>query len=407
MGLLVELLLELPDSPTRSRSAAGSTSTRSRSQPLRVQMLSTSIVGGGAEAQVQLIARELVNRDYGVSIVSVCDPGVPESEFLPQGASFFNLGLQRGSWDVRALWKYYRVLRAVQPDVVHSHMIHANLLARASRLFARIPVQISTAHNYSEESRWRNLAYRVTDPLCDLTTTVCARCVDSFVAAGAVPKRRVKYVPNGLPVGSLDVPPDTRERLRRELGVGAGAFLWLAVGRLEEVKDYSNMIKAVAELSNRGSKSDFHVVLAGDGTLRDYLTAQLKEYRMEKSFKLLGLRSDVPSLMAAADGFLLSSRSEGLPMVLLEAAAARLPAVATDVGGNSDIIHNGETGFIVRPKDPMALARAMEDLISMGPEARAAMGERARQLVERNFGVGSVVDTWEQIYEGLITRRRK
>jgi glycosyltransferase involved in cell wall biosynthesis len=123
---------------------------------------------------------------------------------------------------------------------------------------------------------------------------------------------------------------------------------------------------------------------------------------LEGRVHFLGVRRDVPQLMAAADGYLLSSAWEGMPVVLLEAAAVGLPVVATRVGGVAEVVEDGVSGFLVPPGDPTALAQAMEKIEALTPEQRRAMGARGRALVEQRYSTGSVVDMWERLYSGLL-----
>jgi glycosyltransferase involved in cell wall biosynthesis len=120
--------------------------------------------------------------------------------------------------------------------------------------------------------------------------------------------------------------------------------------------------------------------------------------------KFLGTRRDIPALMDAADAYVMSSAWEGLPMVLLEAAASGLPIVATDVGGNSEVVIDGKTGFLVPPKDPDALAQAMLRLMGLPPEEHRRMGAVARQHIEANYSLDHVVDQWEALYTELLER---
>lgn len=363
---------------------------------------------GGAEVQVFLLAAELKRRGHDVTLVSMRDAEAFEDELNQLGIPVHSLGMQRGVGDPTALFRLARLVRSSRPDVVHSHMVHANLLARLVRLFAPMPVQISTAHNYSEGARWREIAYRLTDPLCDLTTNVCQACVEHFVDVGASPKARIRYMPNGLDVEKFQARPGAREAKRQELGIADGTTLWLAVGRLEEQKDYPNLIEAVRQLTTDEDVMPFTVIVAGEGTVHEELDGLTRAANLDPTrFRLLGSRTDVVDLMAAADAYVMSSAWEGLPMVLLEAGASRLPAVVTDVGGNREVVADGGTGFVVPPHDPGALANAMRRLMQLGDAELRAMGDNARLNIEASFGLAGVVDQWEEIYRDLLERRGK
>src|SRR5690606_21010209 len=132
-----------------------------------------------------------------------------------------------------------------RPDVVHAHMVHANLLTRIGRLFAPVPVLISTAHSANEGARWRAVAYRFTDRLTEETTNVSDAAVRRSIEWGAVPATRIRFMPNGIDLSRFRRDGESRAQYRRALDLD-GRFAWLAVGRFEEPKDYPSMVEAFA-----------------------------------------------------------------------------------------------------------------------------------------------------------------
>ena len=359
--------------------------------------------GGGAETQVYLLARGLRRLGHTVAVVSMIDPERFGPELAAAGVELTSLGMSVGVPDPRGLFALARYVRRWRPDVVHSHMVHANLLARLTRLVAPMPVQISTAHSLNEGSRWREIAYRITDPLCTLTTNVCRACVERYVRVGATPRRKIRYLPNGLELGPFTQDRGGREALRRSLGVG-DAFVWLAAGRIEVKKDYPTLLRAVQRAP---ATPPFVVLVAGRGPDGEAVEALARELGVHGTkVRFLGFRSDVAELMRAADGFLMSSVIEGLPMALLEAGTSRLPAVATDVGGTSEVIESEVSGLLVPARDPDALGAAMGRLMAMPPEALEGWGQAARRHVEGAFEMGHIVERWEALYLELLGTRR-
>jgi len=274
-------------------------------------------------------------------------------------------------------------------------MFHANLLARLMRLAFPAPLIVSTLHSMAESrrdssgTRLRDWLYRATDPLADRTVAVCQAVAERHVASGAVGRGKLRVIPNGVDTGRFRPDAARRDRLRGEFGAG-GEFVWLAAGRLMWKKDYPTMLRAAARLR------ECFLFIAGAGPLEPELAALARELRVRAHF--LGPREDVPALMNAADGLVLSSVVEGLPMVLLEAASSGLPCVATDAGGARDAVGDGETGFLAAPGDPEALASAMARLVELPGAARREMGRAARDLALARFDMGSVTSQWEELY---------
>ena len=255
--------------------------------------------------------------------------GSMTGQFHEAGIQMHELGVQRGIPDSRAILRLRNIIRKFRPDVVHSHMVHANLLARITRMICPMQVLISTAHNMTEGRRWTEIAYRVTSSLGDLTTIICNAAAERYVRVGSVPPGRLKVVVNGLPVEQFRPDTNSRDQIRRQIGI-QDEFVWLAVGRFEPPKDYANLINAIAQVRSNRSL----LLIAGDGPLRPDIEKLACELKVSSRIRFLGIRKDVSALMAAADGYVMCSAWEGLPMVLLEAVAWGLLMPATNVGGS-------------------------------------------------------------------------
>lgn len=366
---------------------------------MKVLFLITGLAYGGAETQLVQLATRLKERGWEVGVISMLPPEAYVRELEVAAIPVFSLGMRRGVPDLRALFRLARIVRRERPCVFHSHMVHANLLARVCRPIASVPVLVCTAHNIWEGSRWREWAYRLTDPFCDLTTQVSDAGLERYVRIGAVPARKIRFVPNGVDTNRFRPDIKARAYLRDSLGLRS-EFIWLAVGRLEQAKDYPNMIRAFAKVHQLRRESRLFIV--GQGSLRAEMERLAAELGLGNVVNFLGVRRDIPELMNAADAYVMSSAWEGMPLVLLEAAAVGLPVVATDVGGNREIVLDGKTGLLVPPKDPDALAGAMLRVMTLSPGARAAMGQAARSHIEAHYSLDRVTDEWEALYTTLL-----
>lgn len=341
-----------------------------------------------------------MSRGWEPKVVSMTSGGPLQADFESLGIPVFTLDMRRGVPDPRGIVRLVHLLRRDCPAVLHTHMVHANLLGRICRAFAPVPVVVSTAHNMNEGGRWREWAYRATDSLADLTTNVSEAAAARYIRIGAVPARKLKMVPNGVQLEDFRPNAGSRATLRAEIGMGH-QFVWLAVGRLDTPKDYPNLLTAMARL-----RKEHHVLLiAGDGPLRQPIERLAVELGISEKVRFLSIRKDIPQLMAAADAYVMSSAWEGLPMVLLEAAASALPIVTTAVGGNNEIVHDEVNGFLVPASNSEALAGAMQRMEHLPSESRLSMGLAGRDHVAKHYSLSAVVDQWEEIYRSLLARK--
>ncbi len=298
-------------------------------------MVITSLQIGGAETQVVTLAQRLQARGWEVAVVSLLAPGGHAASLAKSAIPVHSLEMKRGIPDPRAALRLARIVRTYQPDIVHSHMVHANLLARCTRLITAMPALICTAHNTRETSErggptwYKERLYGITGKLADETTIICRAGWDHYVATGAAAPDRLQIVPNGIDCQRFSPNSETRTAARLELGIGGDEFVWLAAARLVPQKDFPNLLRAFAPLA--GGK--WKLLIAWDGPLKQQLEGLAKQLGLAEKVSFLGVRRDIPVLHNAADAFVLSSELEGLPLSVLEASASGLPSVVTDVGG--------------------------------------------------------------------------
>lgn len=366
---------------------------------MRIAYVLPSLGVGGAERQVAELAERMAARGHAVRLLLLL-PRQPEE--WPVRVDRVYIGMSKGLASfVAGLARSRRELRAFQPELIHSHVFPANIAARLLRLVGSAPV-ISTVHNVYEGAWPRMLAYRLTDPLCAWTTAVSEAAADRYVRLKAVPARKCSVIVNGINTAEFVPDPARRTRMREQMVVD-GEFIWLAAGRITQAKDYPNLLQAFAQV--RAASAEARLWIAGEsaeatsGSLR-VLAAKLG---IEDSVRWLGLRRDLPDLLDAADGFVLASAWEGMPLVVGEAMAMEKLVLATDVGGVRELV--GVDGRIVPSKSPDALAKAMLDLMRSTPEARASLGHAARERIQDHFSIDARVDEWEAFYQRMLARK--
>jgi len=356
---------------------------------------------GGAESQVYDLACSFHARGWRVGVVSMRRVHKQYRPLRAAGVKVICLHMSKGVPDPRALVRLARFYRRWRPDVVHSHMVHANLLARLARSLSPVPMLISTMHNQDEGAQWRYFAYRLTDRFSELTTNVSRLAVEEAVRRHAVPSNKVRLMRNGIRTERFARDPDARASMRSSLALG-DSFTWLTVGRFVEAKRHSDLLAAIAII--RKQVPSVRLLIVGEGPLRPETERQIDAMDLHRNVSLLGFREDVPALMQAADAFVMSSAWEGLPLAMLEASASSLPIVATDVGGSGDVVEDGKSGFLMPVGEPASLAEAMLRIMRLPKEERISMGDLARGLTVSKFDLQKVADEWEAVYRSGLAR---
>ncbi len=373
----------------------------------------------GAERQTMLLAAGLRRRGWRVTLVTLSGTGASQAARLrAAGVDFLSLGMRKGLADPRGWWRFQRWLRRERPDVIHAHLPHAAWFARGSRLALRLfngpvflhacavpvaPVLIDTLHSSATGGIGRRLGYRSSRWLPDCVTAVSRAAAEAHLRAGMVSPARLEVAPNGVDAETFRQDPHLRAAARADLGAKPEMeqeFLWLAAGRLEPVKDYPTLLQAMTSVPEPS-----RLLIAGSGPLEAELRALAGRLGLGERVRFLGFCGDMARWMQAADGFVLASRREGLPMALLEAAAAGLPAVATDIPGAREAVADGQTGRLAAPGDPAALAAAMKTIMELPGAERAAMSAHARRRAVQQFGIETVLDRWERLYAETMAAR--
>lgn len=355
---------------------------------------------GGAERQVMVLAVGMRRRGWRVTVVALAGTGgASVAELKDAGVDFLCLAMRKGLADPRGWTRFIAWLRRHKPEIVHAHLPHAAWLVRWARLLAPVPVVIDTLHSTSTGGAGRHLGYRLSRRLPDRVTAVSQSVADSHASARMARSATLTVLPNGVDVQEWQPDERVRAEMRRELGLG-DEFLWLAVGRLNMVKDYPTLLKAMVAVPRPA-----RLVIVGAGPLLNNLARVTSHLDLQERVRFFGFEPRVKRWFQAADGFVHSSRWEGLPMALLEAGACSLPTVATDVPGSREIVVDGETGTLVPPADASALAWAMTAMMRTPAEERRRMGARARQRVMEQFSLASSFERWEELYWALLSRK--
>ncbi|MDQ7857872.1 MAG: glycosyltransferase [Armatimonadota bacterium] len=389
---------------------------RARSGRPRVLELITLSEWGGAQACVFTLARGL-RQDYDVTVA--CAPGGPlVARLRAEGIAVVEIPtLVRAPSpfaDLRTLLWLAAWMRRERFHIVHCHSTKAGLLGRFAARLAGVPAILFTVHGWPFAGWWHPV-HRAVVALAEraaarLSTAMICVCVHDHRVAlqmRIAPPDRLVVIPNGVDpapflAASDDSPADPDADVGQEAAGPAGrALTAVAVGRLTEQKDPGTLLDAWRRVGGP------HVLLlVGDGPLRADLEARCRAAGLAGRVVLTGVRDDVPAVLRRADVFVLASRWEGLPLAIIEAMMSGLPIVATTVGGVPEVVVEGETGLLVSPQDPEALARALERLLGDGA-LRHRMGAAGRQRALREFAADRMLRQTAMLYARVLDASRR
>ncbi|HET59818.1 MAG TPA: glycosyltransferase [Chloroflexi bacterium] len=379
-------------------------------QATRLLLLVTQLERAGAQKVALMQARYFHQRGYKVTLCFFYDKYSLMEELSqqeafsivdleaksPQGSLIFN-----ALCTLRAMWRLYRLLHREQIQVVETLTHYSNILGIVVAWLARVPVRVSSQRNtLSEFPRWFLAidAGLVNSPLVDKMVMVSEQTRDFCVNIQRMKSEKLIVIPNGIDLTDFDVTRWSSEdlkMLRESLSIPLDAIVLITVGRLHPQKGHHYLIQAASTILSDYPQAVF--LWVGDGGLRSELNQAIERAGIGGAFRLLGVRCDVPQLLALSTLFVLPSISEGMPNVVLEAMASGLPVVATAVDGTNSLVVAGQTGLLVPPRDSTELANAILELLA-DPERLQEMGEKAYERVRVQFS-GEVMC---QRYEAAI-----
>lgn len=378
---------------------------------IRVTHIITDLAPGGAELSLYRILSEMDSAHFDNEVISLTDLGALASKIRLAGVPVRALGMKRGIPNPLSLVLLRQWIRESNPHVVQTWMYHANLIgALAARLAGDIPV-VWGIHQADLDPELNKVLTLWTAQGCASISRWIPRCV-VFVSQASLhlhtqvgyAARRMEVIPCGFDVHEFKPDPAARHALRRELGIAEDALVVGMASRFHLQKDHHNFIQAAVRL--RAVIPEAHFVLCGRGVTREnlQLVQWIAKAGMQECCHLLGEREDMRRLFSAMDLATSSSVSEAFPLAVGEAMACGTPCVVTNVGDSALLV--GDTGKVVAPRDPVALAEAWRELIQAGPEVRWRLGMAARRRVQRHFALPTVAKRYEAIYAQLAGEKQ-
>lgn len=375
---------------------------------VRLIFIITNLATGGAETMLLKLLQHLDRSRFNPTVISLMGIGEIGPRIKELGVPVHSLGMRReGIPNTLAALRLSRLLRQIQPDIVHTWMYHADLLGGLAARWAGCRrviwcirhSNLSPSENKPSTLKVVRLCARLSRSIPAQIISCSSRAKEVHAAIG-YQARKLHVIPNGFELDRFVPDAAARASVRAELGLPADAPLVGLIARYDPQKNHAGFVQAAAWVAAQMPQVNF--VLAGkdvDGA-NAVLQGAIAQHGLQSRMHLLGRRDDVPRLMAALDVLASSSHGEAFPNVLGEAMACGVPCVVTDVGDSAEIV--GRTGCVVAAGDMAGLARGLVQVLQLPAAEKAALGQQARTRVAENYEIGHVAGLYQAFYERVL-----
>jgi glycosyltransferase involved in cell wall biosynthesis len=374
---------------------------------MKIIFIITGLNTGGAESMLLKLLEHLPSCFF-IQVISLTNIGPIGKKIQMLGIPVIALGMLRGIPDPFAVLRLVRIFKEEKPDIVHTWMYHADLIGGLAARIASVSILIWNIRHSNFAKDNTKLSTRLVAYICAQLSPVLPYCIqccsaiarDIHIKLGYSPQKFV-VIPNGFDLDRFQPDPQARESVRKELGICSDTSLIGLIARFDYQKNHLGFIDAIRILHQE--RPDVNFLLAGKDIDKhnNVLRTAINQAGVNHVTHLLGLREDIPRLMASLDILVsASSFGEAFPNVLGEAMACEVPCVVTDVGDSAYII--GECGRIIMAGDMPGLARAIYELLSLTKEELSQLGKKARNRVSENFEINHITNIYISMYENLF-----
>jgi len=365
---------------------------------LRIAQVVLSLEMGGLEVLVFQLAKALTEAGHDCVIFCLDAPGILAAEARKSGIEVVVLNRRQAIVDFSVLLELHKQFRQGGFNIVHTHNIEAMFYGAVAASFSKKTSVIHTQHGiptpFGFKQRIRaKFSTLFIDRLIGVSKDVSSYLQRKHLGAT---RHQIGTVLNGIDTLRFKPDPDLKLQSREAMSISVSGFVLICVARLSEVKNHKRLLTIFNE--TRKEFPDTTLLLVGDGPMREEIKKTITDLDLGKQVRLLGEVLDVKSLLAAADVFVLASDSEGISVSILEAMSTGLVPVVTQVGGNSEIVSNGNNGYCIPKEDIEGFSASLVSL-ARDPDMREKFSSRARKSVENHFSLSSMVSSYQRIYQ--------
>ncbi len=365
---------------------------------IRVCYVIPTLSVGGTERQLLHLIRGLVH-EHEITVVCTSHDGALAGDVRRLGAMVHVLDLW-GGWDPRGFSKLRQLFRRHRPDILHTFLFGFDLAANRAARETGVPVVISSRREIADWRKKRHLRVQgKANSLVDMVVTNSQAVADYTAKTEGLESERLRVIPNGCEADAF-VSQSDPDQLRIRFRIPPKARLVGMVANFSPVKDHRLFLATAKELIKRRGK-DIHFLLVGSGPLRKDIERLIHSARLEHHFTRVASLDEIRDLYRIMEVSVLCSRLEGFPNVLLEAMAARVPVVASAVGGIPELLDNGTMGHLVTQHEPGAFADVIERVLDQ-PEETKELCERAAAYVRERYTVSAMVEAHRELYHKLL-----
>ncbi len=365
----------------------------------RITYLITDLDIGGAENSLHQLVTHLNPQKFSPLVCSLSGEGKIADKLRDKGIEVVCLGA-KSKFDITVLFKLVNLLRHQKPDILHTYLFHANFVGRIAGRLAGISIIISSIRTM-EKQKWHHVYLdMLTSWMVDKEICVSKDVEDFTKKYARVPARKLITIYNGINFADLHITKNAEDK-RRELSISQFNPIIGTVGHLTVAKGLVYLLKAFKLVLE--DFPDAYLLIVGGGPQEKKLKRLAEQLEIVSSVRFLGFREDAMDIMNTLDVFVLPSLWEGMPNVILEACALGKPVVSTLVGGTKEIIKDGETGFLVAPKDWQGFANSIKSILQ-NPQTRQEFGSRGKEFVDKTFSLDRMVADTERLYQELDSK---